>query len=106
MQIETAGKTRTWGKDLRAVRASEASIPQLAIGAETPKPMKLRKDSVKIASGIEMVAVTIIGPMALGSRCCKRIFLFEAPMVLAARMNSCSLRLKIWPRTIRAMGSQ
>ena len=32
---------------------SEARTPQLAIGADTPMPMKLRKASVKIASGID-----------------------------------------------------
>ncbi len=45
---------------------SDARTPQLAIGAETPRPIKLRKDSKKIAFGIRRVAVTIIGPIAFG----------------------------------------
>ena len=45
---------------------SEANTPQLAIGAFTPKPIKLRNASVKIASGMANVKVMMIGPTQFG----------------------------------------
>ena len=59
--------------------ASDANIPQLAAGADTPKPIKLKKASVNIAWGIHIVMVTIMGPMALGIKCLSNILLVLAP---------------------------
>ena len=59
-------------------------VPKLAIGGAIPKPIKLIKASIKIAEGINIVAVTRMGPMALGKRCLNKMVLFVEPMVLAA----------------------
>lgn len=85
---------------------SEARTPQLAIGADTPRPMKLRKASVKIASGMDKVRVTIIGPTQLGIIWRQRICHVDVPQERAAMTYSCCFRLRIWPRTMRAMLSQ
>ena len=63
--------------------ASEASVPQDACGAETPSPIKLKNDSVNIASGTDNVRVTIIGPIQLGIRCLNNILIGEEPKVFA-----------------------
>ena len=70
---------------------SEHSTPQLAIGADTPRPIKLKKASVKIASGIDILSETIITPIAFGIRCLNNILPEPAPMLLDAKTNSCSL---------------
>ena len=89
-----------------SILASWASVPRLAIGAEMPMPMKLRKASLKIAWGIISVTVTITGPRQLSSRCRKRIRFRSAPITKAATANSCSLRVMTWDLTIRAMLTQ
>ena len=66
MHRARAGKTSWNGKERILLIPSEARTPQLAMGADTPRPMKLRKASVKIASGMDKVRVTIIGPTQLG----------------------------------------
>jgi hypothetical protein len=69
MLIAMAGKKSCHGYDLKLCSASDASTPQLAMGAFTPSPMKLRKASVNMAAGMFSVAVTMIGPMAFGIKC-------------------------------------
>ena len=48
---------------------SDVKTPQLAMGADTPRPIKLKKASVKIASGTDNVKAATIGPAALGNKC-------------------------------------
>jgi len=55
-----AGKNSMYGYEYIPFRAVCAREPRDAMGIETPSPMKLRKDSTKIASGIFKVATTII----------------------------------------------
>ena len=73
--------------------------PQLAIGAEMPIPMKLKKASVKMAFGTRKVICTMIGPMALISRWRNRILASLAQMTSAAMENSCSFKAISWPLT-------
>ena len=86
--------------------ASLHSTPQLAIGALTPRPTKLRNASVKIACGMEKVSVTRMGPIALGMRCRSSIRAPEAPRTRAARTNSSFLIRMTSDLTIRAMEAQ
>ena len=46
------------------------------------------------------------GPRELGSRCRRTMWRSPAPVALAARTYSRSLRERIWPRTRRAMVGQ
>src|SRR5699024_9804703 len=64
-------------------------------------PMKLKPDSAMIIVAIMSVALTIIGPMALGMKCLKMIRKSLAPIDWALRMNSCSRKDRNEPRTIR-----
>ena len=66
----------------------QVAAAQKAAGADTPSPIKDRKDSVKIALGIFMVRVTMMAPIAFGIRWRTRIFPVRAPTVLAAIMYS------------------
>src|SRR6056297_97189 len=94
------------GYDLKALTASFAKVPQDAIGAGTPKPIKLKNASVKIALGIVIAKDTIIGPKAFGTKCLEIIRHVLAPSVLAAITNSCSFKLNTSPRTILAILTQ
>jgi peroxiredoxin len=71
--IKKAGKASLHGKYLRAERPSFAMVPQLATGACTPRPKKLKNASEKIAAGTVKVIVVMMGPMALGRRCRNKI---------------------------------
>mgnify|MGYP007001697687 CR=1 FL=1 len=73
--------------------------PQLAIGAEMPIPMKLKKASVKMAFGTRKVLCTMIGTMALISRWRNRILASLAQMTSAAMENSCAFKAISWPLT-------
>ena len=67
--MKVAGKNNRHGKYLNAGNASDAIVPQLAIGGVNPKPKKLRKASVKMAEGMVNVIVTKIGPIEFGIKC-------------------------------------
>jgi hypothetical protein len=71
--IVTAGKTSLIGYVYMPLSASLTIEPSDALGAEIPNPIKLRKDSTKIALGICKVAVTMIGPIELSSKCLRII---------------------------------
>ena len=64
-----AGINNLYGYVLRPLRASEHIDPKLVSGADTPTPMKERKDSRKIADGICRNVVVMICPIQFGSRC-------------------------------------
>ena len=53
--------------------ATEAREPRDGIGAFTPSPMKLRKDSVKIADGICKAAEIMMTLMEFGRICLRMI---------------------------------
>lgn len=69
-----------------ALTPSLTSTPQLAAGAWMPRPRKLKNASVKMAVGMVSVMAAIMGPIALGMRCLKRMRAGEAPMARAAVM--------------------
>ena len=73
------------------MRASEASEPSEGIGALTPRPMKERKLSVKIALGICRQVEMMTTLMQLGMRCFLIIQLPFAPFACAERTYYCSL---------------
>src|SRR5699024_11644633 len=87
-------------------KASELIVPQLACGAGTPKPKKLRKASVKIAFGIVNVSVTRIAPIALGTKCLVIIRTVLAPKDLDAKINSSDFNFNTSPLTILAIPIQ
>ena len=81
-------------------------LPQLEVGGCTPKPKKLSTDSRMMLLPTSSVALTTIGATELGSRWRRMIRRAETPRAVAACVNSCSLRLRNWPRTRRAMKVQ
>src|SRR5699024_4373583 len=90
-----------WFCKMRIFCASEIIFPHVGVGWGMPIPMKLKPDSAMIIVAIMSVALTIIGPMALGMKCLKMIRKSLAPIDWALRMNSCSRKDRNEPRTIR-----
>jgi len=64
--IENAGYKSRYGADLILPKPSESKLPKLGSGDSTPKPIKLRKASKKIATGIRDTNVTKIIGMQFG----------------------------------------
>jgi hypothetical protein len=67
-----------------APRATDSIDPQLTVVADTPKPRKLKLDSINIAEAIPNAALTITGAIALGSTCLNMVLMFEYPRATAA----------------------
>src|SRR5436309_8352131 len=80
--------------------------PQGTVGGWIPKPRNDRVDSVMMARPTTSVALTTMGPMALGSMWRNMMRQLEAPVARAASTNSFSLSDMNTPRTTRAMGIQ
>ena len=78
----------------------------LGMGACTPRPIKLRKLSVKMAEGICRAVEMMMTLMQLGRICLRMIRLGFAPIARAASTYSLFLMVRIWPRTRRAMPTQ
>src|SRR5699024_4308877 len=68
--------------------------------------MKERLASVNMAPAILSVALTIIYGSTLGIKCFNILEKSDNPKASVASINSCSLRDKICPRTIRANPGQ
>jgi ribosomal protein S12 methylthiotransferase len=66
--IARPGAIAKCGEVRIARHPSESIPPQLGTGGLTPKPMKLKVDSVKIKPGIRRVNHMTIGPMVFGRR--------------------------------------
>ncbi len=58
-------------------------VPQLG-GVVTPRPRKLKPDSVRIAPPMRSDALTMMGAMVFKRMCLKTMREFVAPMALAA----------------------
>src|SRR6056297_1313214 len=86
--------------------ASASILPQVGKSDGNPTPRKLSADSVMIAVARPSVADTMIGDRTFGSRCRCTMRKGVVPMERAARMNSRSLRARMSPRTMRAVGIQ
>ena len=70
-------------------------------------PRKLRKDSVRITFGHCQRDVDDHRAQAVRDDVAPDdVARSETPLACAASMNSARLRLKVWPRTMRAMSSQ
>src|SRR5206468_3121253 len=65
-------------------RASDRIDPQLAVDGGTPKPRKLRVDSIRIAEATPNVAATRTGAIEFGSTCRKMVRKSLAPRARAA----------------------
>ncbi len=89
-----------------AVCAWETSNPREVSGGWTPKPRKDSAVSVRMPVATRIVAFTMIGPSAFGSRCRKMIRVSEAPSARAASMNSFSRSDRTAERTTRATYAQ
>ncbi len=61
-------------------------LPREAIGCCTPRPKKLKEDSISIASAIFMLAATITVEIALGIICVFTIFILLLPKALEHRI--------------------
>src|SRR5699024_7009960 len=85
--------------DKIAPNESLAITPQLALGAWTPSPMKLKNASAKMADGTVNVIWTIIGPIVFGSKFFCMIRLDLAPNDLDASTNSSFLICNPCPLT-------
>ena len=80
--------------------------PQLGVGCCTPKPRKLRLDSVMIAPAKPNVAATTTGPMTLGRMWRKIMRWVGTPNATAAVTKSRLRKVRNWPRTRRVMPGQ
>ena len=58
-----------------ALSPSLSMTPQLADGAWTPSPKKLKKASVKMAVGMVRVMAASMGPIAFGRMCLNNILI-------------------------------
>jgi hypothetical protein len=76
-------------------------LPQLGVGAWTPRPRKLNADSVRIAWATPNVAATTIEGTAWGRTCRARMRGCVAPSARAAPTNSRAVVPKISLRTAR-----
>src|SRR5579859_3070551 len=81
-------------------------VPQLDVGGWRPKPKKLKIDSEMMLKPTYSVAITVMGPIALGKICRKIKRRSLAPKVRAASKNSRSFNARNSPRTIRAAFAQ
>lgn len=68
IQIAIDGIRSWYGKERNPASPSLTSVPQDALGALTPRPIKLKKDSVNIALGTIIVMQTIIDAELFGIR--------------------------------------
>src|SRR5574344_1482156 len=98
-QILTAGINNFQGVTSIELSASLAKLPRLGIGELTPKPIKLRNDSVKIALGICKAALIIMTDIQFGRRCLRIIKLLFAPIALLAKIYTSCFIERTWPRT-------
>ena len=81
-------------------------MPHSGIGALTPRPIKLRKLSVKIAEGTCSAAVIMMTLMLFGKICLRIMRPALAPLTFAASTYSLDLIVRICPRTILAIPVQ
>ena len=80
--IITAGANNLWGYEVIPPIACDANDPRLGMGAETPRPNKLKYLSVNMDEGICNVVVTINVPILLVNKCFLIILLSDAPNAL------------------------
>jgi len=76
-------------------------LPQDGVGGCTPRPRKLRDDSMSIAPPTPSTAETKTGAIALGRMCLKIIRVSRAPTALEAITKSRSLSVRNSARTRR-----
>src|SRR5262245_19638437 len=89
-----------------SVRASARIEPQLAVEGGTPKPRKLRVDSIRIAEATPKVAATRTGASVLGRMCRTIVRMSDAPSARAASTYSRDRVLRNSPRVSLAMVGQ
>ena len=87
-------------------RALERIEPQLAVDGGTPKPRKLKVDSMSIADAIPNVAATKTGARVFGNTWRKMIRKSVAPSARAATTYSKDLAFRNSPRVRRATVGQ
>ncbi len=101
----SAGQISSQSAPRMLAAPSEISRPSEVSGSCTPRPRKESRLSSRIAFGTSSVTKTTTGPRVLGMMCRVRMPALVAPSASAACTNSCRFRLRVWPRTIRAMSS-
>ena len=69
-------------------------LPQDACGACTPRPKKLKPDSINTALAMPSIELTMMGVKLLGNKCPKNSLKSFAPKAWAANTNSRLRRLK------------
>src|SRR5262249_16690060 len=87
-------------------RPLERIDPQLAAEGGTPKPRKLRVDSIRMADATPNVAATKIGASEFGSTCRNIVRLSRAPRAFAATTYSKDFAFRNSPRVRRATPGQ
>src|SRR5687768_13076823 len=83
-------------------RDTERMEPQLAVDGGTPRPRKLKVDSIRIAEAMPNVAATNTGARVLGRTWRKIVRKSVAPKALAAITYSSDFVLRNSPRVSRA----
>ena len=92
IQIARHGNNNWCGYNIYRDNASFANTPHEAVGADTPKPKKLKNASLKIALGTANVRFTMITPKLFGIKCLSKIFVSLTPSVRTARTYSMFFR--------------